>query len=55
MPPRITLSIDTGPLAGQEFIFEERTTVLIGKAHDCFPGAVAVAWTLRHPAVTAAG
>jgi aryl-alcohol dehydrogenase-like predicted oxidoreductase len=26
----------------------------IGKGHDCFPGAVAVAWTLRHPAVTAA-
>src|SRR5438552_8984030 len=26
----------------------------IGKHHDCFPGAVAVAWTLRHPAVTAA-
>src|SRR5439155_24172556 len=26
----------------------------IGKRHDCFPGAVAVAWTLRHPAVTAA-
>jgi aryl-alcohol dehydrogenase-like predicted oxidoreductase len=26
----------------------------IGKRHDCFPGAVAVAWTLLHPAVTAA-
>jgi aryl-alcohol dehydrogenase-like predicted oxidoreductase len=26
----------------------------IGKRHNCFPGAVAVAWTLRHPAVTAA-
>jgi aryl-alcohol dehydrogenase-like predicted oxidoreductase len=26
----------------------------IGKRHDCSPGAVAVAWTLRHPAVTAA-
>ncbi|MEY2428236.1 MAG: hypothetical protein QOJ40_1121, partial [Verrucomicrobiota bacterium] len=26
----------------------------IGERHDCFPGAVAVAWTLRHPAVTAA-
>src|SRR5258706_12976475 len=26
----------------------------IGQRHDCFPGAVAVAWTLRHPAVTAA-
>ena len=26
----------------------------VGQRHDCFPGAVAVAWTLRHPAVTAA-
>src|SRR6266850_1472901 len=26
----------------------------IGKRHNCSPGAVAVAWTLRHPAVTAA-
>jgi aryl-alcohol dehydrogenase-like predicted oxidoreductase len=26
----------------------------IGKRHNCSPGAVAIAWTLRHPAVTAA-
>jgi len=26
----------------------------IGKRHGCFPGAVAVGWTLCHPAVTAA-
>ena len=26
----------------------------IGTHHDCSPGAVAVAWTLLHPAVTAA-
>src|SRR2546422_1917531 len=26
----------------------------VGKRRGCFPGAVAVAWTLRHPAVTAA-
>jgi aryl-alcohol dehydrogenase-like predicted oxidoreductase len=26
----------------------------IGERHDRFAGAVAVAWTLRHPAVTAA-
>src|SRR5438093_2928923 len=26
----------------------------IGKRHNCFAGAVAVSWTLRHPAVTAA-
>src|SRR6266850_6879990 len=26
----------------------------IGQRHNCSPGAVAIAWTLRHPAVTAA-
>ncbi|MCW8819514.1 MAG: aldo/keto reductase, partial [Ignavibacteriaceae bacterium] len=26
----------------------------IGKKHDASPGEVAVAWTLRHPGVTAA-
>ena len=26
----------------------------IGNRHNCSPGAVAIAWTLRHPAVTAA-
>jgi aryl-alcohol dehydrogenase-like predicted oxidoreductase len=26
----------------------------IGKAHDVEPGVVAIAWTLRHPAITAA-
>jgi len=26
----------------------------IGRRHDCSPGAVAIAWTLRHPAVTGA-
>ena len=26
----------------------------IGKRHDCSPGAVAIAWTLRQPAVTSA-
>src|SRR5258706_14746126 len=26
----------------------------IGKRHGCLPGQVAVAWTLRHPAVTGA-
>jgi aryl-alcohol dehydrogenase-like predicted oxidoreductase len=26
----------------------------IGQAHECSPGEVAIAWTLRHPAVTAA-
>jgi len=27
---------------------------LVGERHGCSPGAVAIAWTLRHPAVTAA-
>jgi aryl-alcohol dehydrogenase-like predicted oxidoreductase len=26
----------------------------VGERHSCSPGAVAIAWTLRHPAVTAA-
>ncbi|MBW4659652.1 MAG: aldo/keto reductase [Drouetiella hepatica Uher 2000/2452] len=26
----------------------------IGQRHDCSPGEVAIAWTLRHPAITAA-
>jgi aryl-alcohol dehydrogenase-like predicted oxidoreductase len=26
----------------------------VGERHGCSPGAVAIAWTLRHPAVTAA-
>jgi len=26
----------------------------LGERHGCSPGSVAVAWTLRHPAVTAA-
>jgi len=26
----------------------------IGKRHGCSPGEVAITWTLRHPAVTAA-
>ena len=26
----------------------------VGKRHDCLPGAVAIAWTLRNPAVTGA-
>jgi aryl-alcohol dehydrogenase-like predicted oxidoreductase len=27
---------------------------VVGRRHNCPPGAVAIAWTLRHPAVTAA-
>ena len=35
MPPRITLTIASGQLSGQQFLFEERTTVLLGKQSDC--------------------
>jgi CBS domain-containing protein len=35
MTARITLTAENGPLAGQEFIFTERRTCLVGRAEDC--------------------
>ena len=35
MPARITLTVASGPLEGKQFVFEERTTVLLGKQSDC--------------------
>jgi serine/threonine-protein kinase len=37
MPAKVVLRIRNGPLAGQEFVFEERTTCVIGRAKDCAP------------------
>jgi eukaryotic-like serine/threonine-protein kinase len=37
MPAKITLTITQGNLKGQDFIFEERTTCIIGRASDCHP------------------
>lgn len=37
MPPQITLTITQGSLTGEEFIFDSRTTCLIGRHPDCNP------------------
>jgi hypothetical protein len=35
LAPRITLTIATGPLDGTQFVFDERTTVLLGNRFAC--------------------
>lgn len=37
MPAKITLRVTEGPLKGKEFVFDERTTCVIGRATDCDP------------------
>lgn len=37
MSAKVILTITQGSLKGQQFIFEERTTCLIGRSHDCYP------------------
>ncbi len=37
MPSRVTFAITTGPLAGQQFVYEDRTTCILGRAQDCEP------------------
>ncbi len=37
MPAKVTLSISQGKLLGQEFVFDERTTCVMGRAADCSP------------------
>lgn len=37
MPPKVTLTITEGTLKGQEFIFDSRTTCIIGRSPDCNP------------------
>ena len=37
MPPKITLTITKGQLAGETFVFDERTTCIIGRGKDCEP------------------
>jgi serine/threonine-protein kinase len=37
MPAKVTLTVTQGPLRGQEFIFAERTTCIMGRADDCHP------------------
>ena len=37
MAAKVTLTVTQGSLQGQEFVFEERTTCIIGRASDCNP------------------
>ncbi|MDJ0516786.1 MAG: FHA domain-containing protein [Trichodesmium sp. MO_231.B1] len=37
MSAKIILTITEGSIKGQQFIFEERTTCVIGRSHDCYP------------------
>ncbi len=37
MPATVTLTIIRGPLKGASFIFDERTTSILGRAADCSP------------------
>lgn len=35
MPAKVILTVIQGPMTGQQFAFEERTTCLVGRAPDC--------------------
>ena len=37
MPANVTLSVTEGQLRGQEFVFDERTTCILGKVEGCHP------------------
>ncbi len=37
MPAKLILQVRNGPLAGQQFVFEDRTTAILGRAKDCDP------------------
>jgi serine/threonine-protein kinase len=37
MPARVTLTVTKGKLEGEEFVFGERTTCIVGRADDCSP------------------
>ncbi len=37
MPPKITLAVTQGKLTGKQFVFDERTSCIIGRARDCEP------------------
>ena len=37
MPAKITLRITQGKLTGQEIVFDDRTTCIMGRASDCSP------------------
>ncbi|MBV9125107.1 MAG: FHA domain-containing protein, partial [Planctomycetes bacterium] len=37
MPAKVILQVTKGKLQGQEFVFDERTTCILGRADDCNP------------------
>src|SRR5712691_7113677 len=37
MPSKVTLKVTKGKLRGQEFVIDERTTCIVGRAEDCSP------------------
>jgi serine/threonine-protein kinase len=37
MPAIVTLNVTQGELKGKEFTFEERTTCIMGRSHECYP------------------
>jgi WD40 repeat protein/pSer/pThr/pTyr-binding forkhead associated (FHA) protein len=37
MPAKVTLTVTEGSLKGREFVFDSRTTCIIGRAKDCNP------------------
>ena len=37
MPAKVTLQIANGPSAGQQFVYEDRTTCIVGRSRDCEP------------------
>src|SRR3954447_24422516 len=37
MSAKVTLTVTKGKLEGEEFVFNERTTCIIGRAKDCSP------------------
>lgn len=36
-PTAITLTVVTGPLAGQEYVFQEPAVYVLGRAEECYP------------------
>ena len=37
MPAKVTLKVTHGTLTGKEFSFNERTTCIMGRSHECYP------------------
>src|SRR5713226_5700564 len=37
MPAKVTLTVTQGKLTGKTFVFDERTSCIIGRAEDCDP------------------